>query len=313
MKSKIVISGAAGFIGTNLCLKLLENDNNFIFGYDNLNTGTLNNIKKLKNFKNFKFDNIDISKQKINLDLPVDYIINLACPASPIHYQADPVSTLMTNVAGTHNLLQLSSELNSTFIQASTSEIYGDPEESPQSESYFGNVNSFGPRSCYDEGKRAAESLCYDFINEYKCDVRIMRIFNTYGEYMRFDDGRVVSNFINQALNGDNITIYGDGKQTRSFCYIEDLINGIIKLMNKKLNIPVNLGNPIEFNMLELANVILRLTGSKSKICFKDLPTDDPKQRKPNISLAKKILNWEPKINLEEGLKNTISYFQNSG
>tara|TARA_B100000989_G_scaffold227992_1_gene175056 strand:- start:1104 stop:2045 length:942 start_codon:yes stop_codon:yes gene_type:complete len=311
MKNRIIISGAAGFIGTNLCLKLLKNENNFIYGYDNLNTGTINNINKLKNFKNFNYDNIDITNQINNLDFSVDYIINLACPASPIHYQADPVSTLMTNVAGTHNLLKLSYELKSIFIQASTSEIYGDPKKNPQKESYFGNVNSFGPRSCYDEGKRAAESLCYDFINKYNCDVRIMRIFNTYGEYMRFDDGRVVSNFINQALKGENITIYGDGKQTRSFCYIDDLTNGIIKLMQTKLNTPVNLGNPVEFNMIKLAEIILRLTGSKSKVCFQDLPTDDPKQRKPDISLAKKILNWEPKIMLEEGLKNTISYFKN--
>lgn len=307
---KIAIFGACGFIGTNLSFYLLRNKRNKVYAFDNLQTGAKSNLFLLNKYNNFSFFKFDLTKNSTkNLD-KFDLIINLACPASPIYYQADPVKTLLTSVIGTHKLLEKSRNDNSIYIHSSTSEIYGDPIISPQKESYFGNVNPFGPRSCYDEGKRAAESLCYDFINQYNTDARIIRIFNTYGPYMRYDDGRVISNFIIQSLKGSPITIYGDGLQTRSFCYIDDLINAIQMLFYKKVNMPINLGNPKEFDMIKVAKKILSLTNSSSELIFKPLPKDDPKQRKPDISLAKKYLNWAPKINLELGLCKTIDYFK---
>lgn len=307
---KIGIFGGCGFIGTNLISDLLRNDEYKIISFDNFQTGTKSNLFYLKKYKNFSFQRFDLVNNNIkNLD-KFHIIINLACPASPIHYQADPVKTLLTSVNGTYKLLEKARSDNSIFIHSSTSEVYGNPLKNPQKESYFGNVNPFGPRSCYDEGKRAAESLCYDFINQYNTDVRIIRIFNTYGPFMRYDDGRVISNFIVQSLKGLPITIYGDGFQTRSFCYIDDLVTAIKLLINKKVNLPINIGNPKEFNMLKIAKKILLLTNSSSELIFKELPKDDPEQRKPDISLAKKHLKWSPRVSLDHGLLKTINYFK---
>ncbi len=305
---KILIAGGAGFIGTNLIKKII-NSNNEIFCFDNFFTGSRKNIIQFLKNKNFKVVNHDITKP---LKLKVDQIWNLACPASPIHYQHDPVKTLVTSIQGSINLLNLAKKNNCKIFQASTSEIYGDPLIHPQKESYWGNVNPIGPRSCYDEGKRCAETLFFDYNREFKINIKVARIFNTYGPYMHPKDGRVVSNFIVQALHNKPITIYGNGKQTRSFCYVDDLVNGLIKLMNSKNSItgPINIGNNSELTVKKLAKIIVELTNSKSKIIYKNLPIDDPIKRKPDIKKAKKLLKWEPKTNLLEGLSKTIKYFE---
>jgi Nucleoside-diphosphate-sugar epimerases len=308
MRKRILITGGAGFIGSHLCERLLEEGNEVIC-VDNFFTGSKENIKHLLGNPYFEVLRHDIT---FPLYVEVDEIYNLACPASPIHYQFDPVQTTKTSVMGAINMLGLAKRLKIRILQASTSEVYGDPTVHPQKEDYWGNVNPIGPRACYDEGKRCAETLFFDYYRQHNLDIKVVRIFNTYGPRMLPNDGRVVSNFIVQALKGEDITVYGDGSQTRSFCYIDDMVDGIIKMMNspKGFTGPVNLGNPSEFSILELAEMILKLTKSKSKIVFKPLPQDDPKQRQPDITLAKSRLNWEPKVNLEDGLKETISYFK---
>lgn len=305
---KILITGGAGFIGSNL-IKYLLDDGNYVICLDNFFTGKKSNLIDYLNNKNFETLEHDIIKP---IDIQVDEIYNLACPASPIHYQYDPIQTTKTSIFGTINLLDLAYKYNAKYLLASTSEIYGDPLQHPQNENYWGNVNPNGIRSCYDEGKRCAESLTFDYHRVHKLLIKISRIFNTYGPFMSKDDGRVVSNFIVNAILNKDIEIYGDGFQTRSFCYVDDLVNGLIKLMNSNDDFkgPVNLGNNIEFNIIELAEKVLKMTGSKSKLIFKDLPQDDPKQRKPDINLAFKELNWKPKVELEEGLEKTISYFR---
>jgi len=304
---KILITGGAGFIGSHLCKFLLDKGNQIIC-LDNLFTGNKINIKKLLNNPDFEFIEHDITKP---IKLEVDQIYNLACPASPIHYQSDPVKTTLTSTVGMNNMLELAKTCNARILQASTSEIYGDPKEHPQKETYWGNVNTLGPRSCYDEGKRVAETLMMDYKRENNVDIRIARIFNTYGPNMAENDGRVISNFILQALNNEPINVYGDGSQTRSFQYISDLIEGLYRLMNQDYNNPINLGNPNEFTILELAKKIIELIDSNSEIIFKPLPEDDPKQRQPDITLAKEKLGWQPNIQLEEGLKKTIDWFKN--
>ena len=305
---KILVTGGAGFIGSHLCKKLVEAGND-VLSIDNYFTGTKRNISNL--FKSHYFEALrhDIC---FPLYLEVDQIYNLACPASPIHYQHDPVQTTKTTVHGAINMLGLAKRINARILQASTSEIYGDPSMHPQTEEYWGNVNPIGPRSCYDEGKRCAETLFFDYHRQHKLDIKVVRIFNTYGPNMHPNDGRVVSNFIMQALTNQDITVYGNGEQTRSFCYIDDLIEGMLKMMDSgKENIgPINLGNPVEFKIIELAKLIIQLTSSKSKIINTDLPTDDPVRRKPDISLAKNILNWEPKTEVTDGLRETIDYFK---
>tara|TARA_X000000368_G_scaffold60787_1_gene42869 strand:+ start:2481 stop:3413 length:933 start_codon:yes stop_codon:yes gene_type:complete len=305
---KILVTGGAGFIGSHLCKKLLDN-NNDVLCIDNYFTGTKENISEL--FKSPYFEAIrhDIC---FPLYVEVDEIYNLACPASPVHYQHDPVQTTKTTVHGAINMLGLAKRINATILQASTSEVYGDPDIHPQIETYWGNVNPIGPRSCYDEGKRCAETLFFDYYRQHKLDIKVVRIFNTYGPNMHPNDGRVVSNFIMQALTNQDITIYGNGEQTRSFCYIDDLVNGMIKMMKspKKVIGPINLGNPVEFKISELAQMIIKLTNSKSKIVNKDLPIDDPIRRKPDISMAKKSLDWEPNVDVIDGLKETIDYFK---
>ena len=305
---RILVTGGAGFLGSNLCKRLVE-EGNYVICLDNLYTGKKENIKNLLNKKNFKFIEHDITNP---IDLKVDQIYNAACPASPPAYQKSPTYTSKTCYIGLLNMLELARKNDATILQFSTSEIYGDPLIHPQIENYRGNVNPNGIRACYDEGKRIGETLMFDYHREFKTKIKVIRIFNTYGPNMDKDDGRVVSNFIVEALKNEDITIYGKGTQTRSFCYVDDLIDAIIKMMNSKEEFtgPVNLGNPGEFTMLELADLVIKLTNSKSKIIFKELPQDDPTQRKPNISLAKKELNWEPSINLEEGLKRTIDYFK---
>ena len=280
-----------------------------VIGLDDLSTGSLKNLENLRKNSNFTFVEHDVREP---ISLEVDAILNFACPASPVHYQADPVRTIETNFLGIINLLHLARNTGAKILQASTSEVYGDPTESPQKETYWGNVNPIGIRSCYDEGKRAAETLCFDYKRQYGVDARVIRIFNTYGPNMAIGDGRVVSNFIVQALRGEDITIYGDGSQTRSFCYVTDLVDGIYRMLTHPeiQNSPINLGNPHEFSMLELAKLVIEQTNSKSKIIFLDLPQDDPKQRKPDISLAKLVLNWEPSIELSAGVQKTINYFQ---
>lgn len=308
MRKRILVTGGAGFIGSNLCEKLLEEGNKVIC-VDNFFTGRRENIQHLVSNPNFEIIEHDIINP---LKIEVDEIYNLASPASPPHYQSDPIFTIKTNVIGMINMLEVARENDAKILQASTSEVYGDPLEHPQKEEYRGNVNPIGPRACYDEGKRVAETLCFDYWRVYKTKIKVIRIFNTYGPRMREDDGRVVSNFIVQALKGEDITVYGDGSQTRSFCYVSDLIDGIIKMMesDESFRGPVNLGNPGEFKVIELAEMVIRLTNSKSKIVFKPLPEDDPKMRRPDITLAKTKLNWEPKVPLEEGLKETIRYFK---
>ncbi len=302
---RIIVTGGAGFIGSHLCKSLLDQGHSVVC-VDNLFTGSKKNIQPLLENDRFEFVEHDITEP---LSESADQIYNLACPASPIHYQKDPVYTFKTSVFGIFNMLELAHRRKARILQASTSEIYGDPLEHPQRESYWGNVNPVGVRSCYDEGKRAGETICMDFQRKYGVDVRIARIFNTYGPNMSPDDGRVVSNFIMQALNNKPLTIYGDGSQTRSFCFVSDMVDGLIKLMNSSVTSPVNLGNPDEFTIKELAEQILKLTGSKSKITFNPLPQDDPKQRQPDITAAKSKLKWSPAVKLSEGLKNTVEYF----
>jgi UDP-glucuronate decarboxylase len=306
----ILITGGAGFLGSHLCKKILDEGNNVVC-LDNLETGSLDNIQPLQNNKNFKFINHDITT-KIHLDQHIDEIYNLACPASPVNYQKDPVKTNKTSVLGILNLLDLALIKNAKIFHASTSEIYGNPSMHPQKESYWGNVNPIGPRACYDEGKRCAETFCFDYQRQYGSRIKIVRIFNTYGPNMQANDGRVVSNFIVQALKNEPITIYGEGNQTRSFCYVDDLIKAFVAMMNSSESFygPVNIGNPIEFSMLELASEVLSVTKSSSKIIFKPLPQDDPEQRRPDISLAKKEFNWQPEVPLREGLIKTVEYFK---
>ena len=305
---RILLTGAAGFLGSHLTRTLLDSGH-IVIGIDNLYTGTLNNLIKVKSNENFTFVNQDVREV---LNYEVDAIVNFACPASPVHYQKDPVMTIETNFLGAINTLHLAKKLDCKVIQASTSEVYGDPLVSPQVEDYWGNVNPIGIRSCYDEGKRAAETLFFDYKRQFKIDSRVVRIFNTYGPNMALNDGRVVSNFIHQALKGDDISIYGDGSQTRSFCYVTDLIDAIMKVifLESKIDTPINLGNPSEYTMLDLAKLIIDLTNSASQIRFETLPLDDPKQRKPDISLAKKIIGWEPTTSLKTGLIRTIEYFK---
>ena len=308
---KALVAGGAGFVGSHLCDKLI-NGGYFVICLDNLLTGSIKNISHLLDKKNFKFIKADVLDFPIYQLLSTNYIFNLASPASPVDYQNHPEETALTNSVGTYNLLQLAAKNKAKFLTASTSEIYGDPLEHPQKETYWGNVNTIGPRSCYDEAKRFAETLVYIFIQKYKLDARIIRIFNTYGPRMQKDDGRVVSNFINQALTTKPITIYGKGEQTRSFCYVSDLVAGMYSAMfskNTKGEV-FNLGNPEEYTMHELAEVVLKLTKSKSKIIYKPLPKDDPTKRKPDISKAKKILDWRPEVGIEEGLLRTIEYYR---
>lgn len=308
LSKKVLVTGGAGFLGSHLCDRLIERGDE-VLCVDNLFTGTKANIAHLLSHPRFEFMRADIT---FPLYVEVDEIYNLACPASPIHYQFDPVQTTKTSVVGAINMLGLAKRVKAKILQASTSEIYGDPEIHPQVESYRGCVNPIGIRACYDEGKRCAETLFFDYHRQHKLPIKVMRIFNTYGTRMHPNDGRVVSNFIIQALRGEDISIYGDGSQTRSFCYVDDLIDGMIKLMDSRPDFtgPVNIGNPSEFSILELANEILRLTHSKSKLIFHPLPQDDPKQRKPDITLAQKELDWTPKVALKEGLKHTIEYFE---
>lgn len=306
---RIVVTGGAGFIGSHLCERLL-NENNYVICVDNFFTGDKKNIKHLLNNKNFELIEHDIIEPLFLSN--IDQIYNLACPASPVHYQFNSIRTLKANFLGTMNMLGMAKDNKARILQASTSEIYGNPSEHPQKETYLGNVNPIGPRACYDEGKRVAESLMKAYHTQHKIDIRIVRIFNTYGPKMAKDDGRVISNFINQALNNEDITVYGDGSQTRSFCYISDMVDGLIKMMNSEnFTEPVNLGNPTEKTILEMAEKIIELTNSKSKIIFNSLPIDDPVKRCPDISLAKEKLNWEPKIQLDEGLEETIKYYKN--
>lgn len=305
MVKRILVTGGAGFIGSHLCEKLLEAGSDVIC-LDNFYTGSEENVKHLLKNNHFELVEHDITQE---YSAEVDEIYNLACPASPVHYQHDAIKTLKTSVIGSMNMLELAKKCNARILQASTSEIYGDPMIHPQTEDYWGNVNPIGIRSCYDEGKRCAETLMFDYKRQENVDVRVIRIFNTYGPKMALNDGRVVSNFIVQALENKDITVYGDGSQTRSFCYVSDLVDGIIKMMNNNFQGPVNLGNPSERTILELAELIIKLTNSNSKIIHKPLPSDDPTKRKPDILLAKKELNWEPKVSIEEGLKKTIEYF----
>jgi len=307
LKKKILVTGGAGFLGSHLCEKLLEHGHDVICA-DNLFTGSKENILHLMDNPYFEFLRHDII---FPLFVEVDAIYNLACPASPIHYQYDPVQTTKTSVHGAINMLGLAKRTKAKILQASTSEVYGDPAVHPQIEDYWGNVNPVGPRSCYDEGKRCAETLFFDYYREHKLRIKVARIFNTYGPRMHPNDGRVVSNFIVQALQNENITIYGDGSQTRSFCYVDNLIDGLIKLMETNDDVigPINIGNPNEFTIKELAEKIIEMTHSSSKLIYKSLPENDPVRRQPDITLANKILGWEPSIELEEGLTHTINYF----
>jgi UDP-glucuronate decarboxylase len=309
MRKRVLVTGGSGFLGSHLCERLI-NEGCDVICVDNLFTGQKDNIAHLMKNPYFEFVRHDVTFPYF---VEVDQIYNLACPASPVHYQFDPVQTTKTSVHGAINMLGLAKRTKATILQASTSEVYGDPEVHPQTEDYWGRVNPIGIRSCYDEGKRCAETLFFDYHRQHQVKIKVMRIFNTYGPRMHPNDGRVVSNFIVQALQGQDITMYGTGKQSRSFCYVDDLIEGMYRLMNSDPSVtgPINVGNPNEFTMLELAEATIRLTNSKSKIIFKPLPQDDPKQRQPNITLAKKHLNnWEPKIQLEEGLTKTIEYFR---
>lgn len=305
---KILVTGGAGFLGSHLCEALLKQGHDILCA-DNLFTGSKVNIAHLMSNPYFEFIRHDIT---FPLYVEVEQIYNLACPASPIHYQHDPVQTTKTSVHGAINMLGLAKRLRARILQASTSEVYGDPEIHPQTESYWGRVNPIGPRSCYDEGKRCAETLFFDYWRQHRLEIKVLRIFNTYGPRMHPNDGRVVSNFIVQALQGKPLTIYGDGSQTRSFCYVDDLIDGMMRFMDSPADFtgPVNMGNPSEFTMLELAERVLRLVGGPSRITFMPLPQDDPRQRQPNITLAEEQLGWEPTVSLEDGLKETIRYFQ---
>ena len=303
---KILVTGGAGFIGSHLFKKLLE-QNNYVICLDNNFTGSIENIKELKSNVNFEFIRHDITKEIL---IEVDQIYHLACPASPIAYQFNPIKTIKTNILGTLNALGIAKRVKARILLSSTSEVYGDPKINPQVEEYWGNVNPIGPRACYDEGKRLAETLMVEYHKSSNVDIRIARIFNTYGPNMDKNDGRVVSNFINQCINNNNITIYGEGLQTRSFCYVSDMVDGLIKLMNSEKYVgPINLGNPNEITIKQLADIVKEKTNSKSKIIFNDLPQDDPIKRQPNIDKAKQILNWEPNVSLDTGLRITIDYF----
>ncbi|CAM8623591.1 WcaG Nucleoside-diphosphate-sugar epimerases [Burkholderiales bacterium] len=308
MNKKILVTGGAGFLGSHLCDKLIAQGHD-VLCVDNFFTGTKANVAHLMSHPNFELMRHDVT---FPLYVEVDEIYNLACPASPIHYQRDPVQTTKTSVHGAINMLGLAKRVKAKILQASTSEVYGDPEVHPQPESYWGRVNPVGIRSCYDEGKRCAETLFFDYWRQHQLEIKVVRIFNTYGPRMHPNDGRVVSNFIVQALSGKDITIYGDGSQTRSFCYVDDLLEAMVRAMNtgSEFTGPVNIGNPTEFTMLELAELVLKLTKSKSRIVNQPLPQDDPKQRKPDIRLAKEALGWEPKVRFEDGLRETISYFK---
>ncbi|HEX9390191.1 MAG TPA: UDP-glucuronic acid decarboxylase family protein [Usitatibacteraceae bacterium] len=306
--NRILVTGGAGFLGSHLCERLLK-DGADVLCVDNFYTGSKANIAPLMANPYFEVMRHDVT---FPLYAEVDQIFNLACPASPVHYQFDPVQTTKTNVHGAINMLGLAKRLKARILQASTSEVYGDPEVHPQTEDYWGRVNPIGIRSCYDEGKRCAETLFFDYHRQHQVEIKVVRIFNTYGPRMHPNDGRVVSNFIVQALKGEDITIYGNGQQTRSFCYVDDLIDGLVRMMNSpaELTGPVNMGNPNEMTMLELAEQVLKLSGSKAKLVFKPLPQDDPKQRQPDISVAKRELKWQPKVALADGLKETIAYFK---
>jgi UDP-glucuronate decarboxylase len=307
-RKRVMVTGGAGFLGSHLCDRLLQ-DGQEVLCVDNLFTGTKQNVAHLRDHPQFEFLRHDVT---FPLFVEVDEIYNLACPASPIHYQYDPVQTTKTSVHGAINMLGLAKRLGCRILQASTSEVYGDPSVHPQTEEYWGNVNPIGPRSCYDEGKRCAETLFFDYNRQHRVPIKVARIFNTYGPRMHPADGRVVSNFIMQALRGEPITIYGDGAQTRSFCFVDDLIEGLIALMRTPDEVtgPINLGNPVEFTMAELAQKVIAATGSKSPLIHSELPLDDPRQRQPDITRARALLAWEPRISLEEGLRNTVAYFQ---
>jgi UDP-glucuronate decarboxylase len=303
---RYLVTGAAGFLGSHLCDRLIK-ENHEVLAVDNFYTGSRRNIQHLIRNPNFEMLRHDIT---LPLYVEVDGIFNLACPASPIHYQRFPVQTIKTSILGSINMLGLAKRLNIPILQASTSEIYGDPEISPQPENYWGNVNPIGLRSCYDEGKRAAETLFVDYQRQYGVDIKLVRIFNTYGPNMSFDDGRVVSNFILQALRNEPVTVFGEGKQTRSFCYVTDLIDGLMRMMEINDSGPINLGNSRELSILEVVQIVLKETGSNSEIVFRELPSDDPKQRKPDLTKAKEILNWEAKVGFEEGVRLTVTDFK---
>ena len=306
--NRILVTGGAGFLGSHLCDRLIK-DGSDVLCVDNFFTGSKRNVAHLLGQTRFELMRHDVT---FPLHVEVDRIFNLACPASPVHYQHDPVQTTKTSVHGAINMLGLAKRVGARILQASTSEVYGDPEVHPQTESYWGRVNPIGIRSCYDEGKRCAETLFFDYHRQHQLDIKVVRIFNTYGPRMHPQDGRVVSNFIVQAIKGETLTIYGDGQQTRSFCYVDDLVEGFVKMMNTPAGFtgPVNMGNPGEFTMLELAEMVLRLAGSASRLSFAPLPSDDPRQRQPDIALARQSLAWEPGVSLEDGLKETIGYFR---
>ncbi len=306
--TQVLVTGGAGFLGSHLCDRLIERGDE-VLCVDNFYTGGKGNVRHLMGNKNFELMRHDVT---FPLYVEVDRIFNLACPASPVHYQHDPVQTTKTSVHGAINMLGLAKRLKARILQASTSEVYGDPSMHPQREDYWGNVNPIGPRSCYDEGKRCAETLFFDYWRQHQLAIKVMRIFNTYGPRMQPDDGRVVSNFIVQALKGDPITLYGDGQQTRSFCYVDDLVEGMMRLMDsdKSITGPINIGNPVEFTMRQLAELVVAETASKSPIVFRPLPQDDPKQRRPDISQAQAKLGWQPKVSLADGLKETVAYFR---
>ena len=308
MERKVMVTGGAGFLGSHLCDRLVARGEE-VLCVDNFFTGSKRNIEHLVGNIRFELLRHDVT---FPLYVEVERIFNLACPASPVHYQFDPVQTTKTSVHGAINMLGLAKRVKARILQASTSEVYGDPEEHPQTESYWGKVNCIGPRSCYDEGKRCAETLFFDYQRQHNLDIKVVRIFNTYGPRMHPNDGRVVSNFIVQAIRGEDVTIYGTGAQTRSFCYVDDLVDGMVRMMDSERDFhgPVNLGNPVEFTMLELAENVLRLTGSKSRLVHKPLPPDDPRQRMPDIKMARSRLGWEPAVGLEDGLKETIAYFK---
>lgn len=307
-RKRVLVTGGAGFLGSHLCERLLQ-DGCDVLCLDNFYSGTKDNVNHLLSNPNFELIRHDVT---FPLYVEIDEIYNLACPASPIHYQWDPVQTTKTSVHGAINMLGLAKRTKAKILQASTSEVYGDPELHPQKETYWGNVNPIGVRSCYDEGKRCAETLCFDYQRQYNLNIKVVRIFNTYGPRMHQNDGRVVSNFIVQALSGKDITIYGDGSQTRSFCYVDDMIEGFIRMMASSQDVtgPINMGNPTEFTIKQLAQVVLKMVGGESKLVLSTLPQDDPKQRQPDIGLARETLDWEPQINLEQGLEKTINYFK---
>ncbi|WP_025661168.1 UDP-glucuronic acid decarboxylase family protein [Rhizobium sp. IBUN] len=308
MNKRILVTGGAGFVGTHLCRRLLDGGHRVVC-MDNFSTGSMHNVAELLNNPAFSLLTQDVN-EAVNLE--VDEIYNLACPASPVHYQADPIATLKTSVVGALNMLELARDRNIPVLQASTSEVYGDPHVHPQSENYWGNVNPIGPRACYDEGKRSAETLFFDYRRQFGLPIKVVRIFNTYGPHMHPADGRVVANFIKQALSGDDITVYGDGTQTRSFCYVDDLVAGLMAMMSGRPDVtgPINLGNPEEFTIRQLADLILELTNSNSRIIHRPLPVDDPRQRLPDIEKARRLLDWTPSVPLRDGLTRTIAYFK---